>query len=322
MMPGMTLETLERPGRDDVTAVLDLVAAAADADGHPPLSEHVELHLRHGGQGPDRHVLARSGSSGDASGSVVGYAHIDPTDVVEGSSAEVVVHPSARRAGLGRALVRAAEEVSPDGRLRLWSHGDDPAAAALSSSLGYERIRALWVMRRDLSVPLPSLEVPGDVRLRSFEPGMDDDAWLAVNARAFASHPEQGAWTASDLATRMGEPWFDPAGFIVAEDASSGAMLGSHWTKVHGSSDGHDHGAHDHGPIGEVYVVGVDPAAQGRHLGQVLTLAGLHHLHGLGLGEVLLYVESDNAAALRVYAGLGFVHTSTDVMYRRLAGGG
>lgn len=304
----MRVEALERPGPDDVADVLALVADATAADGHRPLSEHVEMHLRRGGDGGDRHVLVR-----DPSGDLAGYAHVDPTDVVDGASAEVVVHPSRRRDGLGRALVRAAEAVSPDGRLRLWSHGDDPAAAALATSMGYERIRALWVMRRDLSEPLPELVVPDGVVLRAFRPGEDDEDWLGVNARAFASHPEQGAWTAPDLAARMAEPWFDPAGFIVAADASTGAMLGSHWTKVHGAAGGHAHDA-----IGEVYVVGVDPSAHGRRLGAVLTLAGLHHLRGLGLGEVILYVESDNAPALRVYSGLGFSHTSTDVMYRRL----
>lgn len=308
----MRLQTLGELGADDVDDVLALMVAATQDDGHRPLSEHVELHVRNGGDGADRHVLAR-----DPSGGLVGYAHVDPTDALDGSSAGVVVHPAHRRAGLGRSLVRAAEAVSPDGRLRLWSHGDDPAAAALASSLGYERIRALCVLQRDLSVPLPELVVPDGVRLRAFRPGEDEEAWLGVNASAFASHPEQGAWTAEDLAVRMSEPWFDPAGLIVAEDSSSGQMLGSHWTKVHGGTAG----SHAHHGIGEVYVVGVDPSAQGRGLGGVLTLAGLHHLRGLGLDRVILYVESDNAPAMRVYTGLGFSHASTDVMYRRLLPG-
>ena len=305
----MDVTSVDHPSLDDVAAVLDLVAAAAAADGDRPLSEHVELHLRGGGEGPDRHVIAR-----DSSGAVVGYAHVDPTDVVEGSSAELVVHPSARRQGLGRSLVRAAEAASPDGRLRLWSHGDHPAAAALSSSLGYDRIRSLWLMRRDLAAELPPVSVPPGVSLRAFTPGADDEPWLRVNAKAFASHPEQGSWTLRDLQARMAEPWFDPSGFIVAVDGA-GEMLGSHWTKVHGAPHGST--SHQHQRIGEVYVVGVDPSAQGRGLGRVLTLAGLHHLAGLGLGEAILYVESDNDAAVRLYSALGFAHASTDVMYRR-----
>lgn len=306
-LTGVHLQTLEHVDPTSVDAVLALVAAAEAADGTRPLSEHAELHLGGGGEEPARHVLARS------SGALVGYVHVDPTDVVQGSSAELVVHPAHRGRGLGRALVKAAEAASPDGRLRLWSHGDHPGAAALAASLGYERIRSLWVMRRDLASALPPLEVPEGVRLRTFRVGADEDEWLAVNAAAFASHPEQGAWTADDLAARLSEPWFDAAGFFVAVDAATGAMLGYHWTKVHGGD-----GAHQHSPIGEVYVVGVSPDAQGRRLGAFLTMTGLHHLRDAGLTSVMLYVESDNAAALRVYDRLGFTHASSDVMYRRL----
>jgi mycothiol synthase len=295
----------------EVDAVLGLAGAALATDGRRPLSEHTELHLKRGGESPARHVVAR-----DRSGELVGYAHVDPTDEVEGSAAELIVHPAHRRRGLGRALVRAAEAASPDGRLRLWSHGDHPAAAALAGSLGYDRIRSLWLMRRDLTAPLPEVRVPDGVRLRPFVPGSDDAAWLAVNTRAFADHPEQGLWTERDLQARLHEPWFDAAGFILAEDEPTGQLLGFHWTKVHGADAEHPH---QHPPIGEVYVVGVDPAAQGRRLGWVLTLAGLHYLRDeRGLSSVILYVESDNAPALRVYEGLGFDHADTDVMYRRL----
>ena len=110
---------------------------------------------------------------------------------------------------------------------------------------------------------------------------------------------------ADDLADRMAEEWFDPAGLLVADTGDG--LSAFHWTKQH---DAH---------LGEVYVVAVDPAAQGRGLGRVVTLAGLHHLAGLGVDEVLLYVESDNAPAVRVYSGLGFTHAAADthVQYRR-----
>ena len=311
-MAGVTdvrIDTLDHVEPADVRVLLDLVTAAVDADGRRPLSEHTELHLKRGGDRPARHVLARR-----ADGAVIGYAHVDPSDPVEGAAAELVVHPASRRRGLGRALVKAAEAATVDGRLRLWAHGDHPAAALLSQSLGYQRIRSLWLMRRDLSVPLPSVELPAGVVLRAFRPGDDDEAWLGVNTRAFADHPEQGLWTLLDLHRRMHEQWFDASGFLVAVDAGTGEMLGFHWTKVHGGPAGNGHG---HEPIGEVYVVGVDPAAQGRRLGRVLTLAGLHHLQDAGLRTVILYVESDNVPALKVYTDLGFVHVDTDVMYQR-----
>jgi mycothiol synthase len=145
------------------------------------------------------------------------------------------------------------------------------------------------------------------VTVRAYTPA-DAEEVVRVNAAAFAAHPEQGAMDAANLAERMAQPWFDPAGLLVAEDAGRpGRLLGFHWTKQH-SPD-----------LGEVYVVGIDPVAQGRGLGKLLTLAGLHHLAGRGVREVLLYVESDNAPAVAVYSGLGFGHEQADthVMYER-----
>ena len=167
--------------------------------------------------------------------------------------------------------------------------------------------------------------------MRTFEPGRDDEAWVALNHEAFAGHPEQGSWTLEDLQRRVREPWFDPAGFFLAE--RDGVLLGFHWTKVHGEpatslhahphQDGdshrprHDQRGHGHDPIGEVYVVGVHPRARGTGLGRALTLAGLRHLRQLGLPDAMLYVESDNAAAIRVYTELGFTRWETDVRFVR-----
>jgi mycothiol synthase len=160
------------------------------------------------------------------------------------------------------------------------------------------------------------------VRLRAFRPGLDDEAWLALNARAFVHLPDQGGWTADDLRSRLSEPWFDPAGFLIAERTADGAMLGFHWTKVHGgqSPDGHgpDHG-HHHEAIGEVYVLGVDPVAHGSGLGAALTLAGLRYLRGRDLDQVMLYVDGTNESAIQLYQRLGFARWSTDVCFRRPA---
>ncbi len=165
-------------------------------------------------------------------------------------------------------------------------------------------------MRRPSSVHLPSQEPPPGVTIRDFGGASDAEALLAVNAAAFAAHAEQGAMSADDLAERMAEPWFDPAGLLLAVDAD-GEVLGFHWTKRHDE---------DHG---EIYVIGVAPEAHGRGLGRLLSVAGLHHLASRGVGEVHLYVESDNAPAIRLYSGLGFTHAPTDthVQYHRSSHG-
>jgi mycothiol synthase len=297
-----------------IEAVGRVVDAATETDGVRPLSEHVTLHLRVGGEGPDRHLLLF-----EPDGELAGYAHLDPTDVVAGSATELVVHPERRGRGYGRLLVTAAAEAAPDDRLRLWAHGDHPAARALASALGFHEGRRLEQWRRSLFSPLPRVDLPPGVTLRAFRPGADDAAWLAINARAFAHHPEQGSWTAEDLHARTAEAWFDPDGFLIAE--SGDRMVGFHWTKVHGGrrhgGDAAGHGSHAHDPIGEVYVVGVDPVAQGQGLGRSLTVAGLVWLRSRGLAQAMLYVESDNEPARATYRGLGFTHWDTDVMFYR-----
>lgn len=281
-----------------------LTEAAAGADGTYPLSEDAVLHVRHHGDRPAVHLLAREGP-----GRLAGYA-----GVVDGT-AEVVVHPESRNRGIGHALATAALEVAkeadPHGHLRVWSHGDHPAAAALARSLGFTRVRVLHQLRRSLLTPVPAPVFPEGVTLRAFRPGEDDQAWLAVNARAFADHPEQGRWTLDDLRLRQAESWFDPAGFLLAVRGADGApeagrgerVLGFHWTKVHSPA------------LGEVYVLGVDPDAHGLGLGSALTLAGLRYLRGLGLTDAMLYVDGSNTAAMGLYAGLGFTAWSSDAQY-------
>jgi mycothiol synthase len=295
-----------------VAEVIRVVDAATEIDGVRPLSEHVMLHLRYGGDTDDRNLVAL------LDGVVVGYAHLDATDLVEGASAELVVDPAARGRGIGRALVAALIRNAGD-RLRLWAHGEHPAAQRLAEGMGFSRIRALWQMRRSLFAPLPEFALPPGVVLRTFRPGIDDAAWLALNAAAFADHPEQGRWTLEDLHQRMAELWFDPAGFLLAERPDQqGRLVGFHWTKVHGDS-GPAHGAesaHGHEPIGEVYVVGVDEGERGSGLGRALTIAGLQHLRSRGLASAMLYVDEENEAAIRLYTKLGFTHWDTDVMYR------
>jgi mycothiol synthase len=288
--------------------VQGLAAAAARADGVAPLSEDVLLQVRHGSGARARDLVLTA-----ADGSLAGYAHLDAPDA-EGqdgeASGELVIHPEWRRRRLGTALIAAAVAGTVDHGVRLWAHGDLAGAAALAKAAGFARFRALLRLRMPLaSVPADQPAVPPGVSIRTFRPGGDEEAWLAVNRRAFAHHPEQGAWTMGDLRLREAEPWFDPDGFFLAE--RNGQVAGFHWTKVH--PDGGDGGA----PIGEVYVVGVDPGQQGGGLGRALTLTGLDHLRRVGLADVMLYVDESNTAGVRMYTALGFTPWSTDVMYRK-----
>jgi mycothiol synthase len=280
--------------------VLALVEAARLADGVAPLSEHGMLRLRYDGAGGGRDFIVMTG------GEIAGYGYLDPPSAQgdEGEvTGELVIHPDRRRQGLGRALTGELAVAAGGHVLRLWAHGDLPAAAALARTAGFERFRALWQMRRSLGEPLDAPALPAGRALRTFVPGQDEDEWLKLNGRAFAKHPEQGGWTRHDLDLREREPWFDPAGFFIAE--RDGRMTGFHWTKVHGPD------------LGEVYVVGVDPDEQGSGLGRALTLAGLRHLRDLGVGQAMLYVDEDNVPAIRMYEGLGFTRATVDAMYRR-----
>lgn len=290
----------------DREQVLALVARAAESDGTAPLSEHTLLHVRHPSSDRERLLVVRDRPAGH----IVAFAHIDVAASGQSASGGLVVDPAHRQRGVGSDLVRELIAASPGGRLDLWAHGDHPGAAALATSMGFRRARVLWQMRRPLTEALPELHLPEGVAIRTFRPGIDDGQWLELNARAFALHPEQGQWAAEDLTIRVREPWFEPEGFFIAERGER--MVGFHWTKVHGAEEGHPHE-----PIGEVYVVGVDPSEQGKGLGPALTIIGLHHLRDRGLDLAMLYVDETNTAAIKVYERLRFAHWHTDVCFRR-----
>jgi mycothiol synthase len=291
----------------EAAQVLELVRRAGEDDGVSPLSEHVMLHLRYGGDPRARNILLWH------RGALAGYGHLDPTDPVEGPAGEMVIDPASRRQGLGLMLGRALVAEAGPG-LRLWAHGDLPAAARLAEAAGFRRSRALWQMRRSLQSRIGKPLYADGVSVRTFRIGEDEDAWVALNRRAFSRHPEQGAWTRHDLDMREREPWFDVNGFFLAE--RDGHLAGFHWTKVHGGSEKRaGDGGHGHEPIGEVYVVGVDPAERGTGLGRALTLTGLRYLRGRGLAQVMLYVDETNTAAIGLYESLGFTHWDTDVMF-------
>ena len=281
---------------EDQRAIRALIAAAEKNDGVAPVGDQVLRALSHD---RTRHLLAL-GDDG-----VVGYLDLAPPTDDDPAMAELVVHPHWRGRGIGSTMARMAMAEGGSGT-RIWAHGNLEAARATARSLGLAAARKLLQMRRVLT-GLPAVAVPAGVRIDTYR-GRDDDAeLLRVNNAAFAWHPEQGGWTDADIAERRAEPWFNPEGLFMAFDEETGELLGFHWTKVHNEG------------LGEVYVVGVDPAAQGRGIGATLTLIGLHHLadrlSGNSRPMVMLYVEADNSAAVNTYRRLGFEVASTDVAY-------
>lgn len=281
------------------TRIRELIAAATDFDGVAPVGEQVLRELPHQRTG---HLLAAEGDD------IFGYLNLTPGGDGADAMGELVVHPRARRRGIGTALLRTAAARERNA-VRFWAHGTQPAARALADTLHLAVVRELLQMRRTLQ-DLPEPAVSDGLRIRTYAGASDDAELLRVNNAAFAWHPEQGGWTEADLAERRAEPWFDPAGLFLAFAKDTGALLGFHWTKVHTDRRG----------LGEVYVVGVDPAAQGRGLGRILTQVGIDHLAGRLSGyddaEVMLYVEADNAAAVSTYRRLGFAVCNVDTAYR------
>jgi mycothiol synthase len=284
---------------DEQQEVRQTISAATEFDGMAPVGDQV---LRELGQQRTQHLVVSG--PGDA---VIGYLNLAPAHEDTAGMAELVVHPQARRRGIGAAMVHETL-AKTGGANHFWAHGTLDSARATASALGLVPVRELVQMRRPLT-ETSAPAIPVGVRIRTYAGEADDGELLRVNNAAFAAHPEQGGWTSGDLAERRAETWFEPEGLFLAVDEATGALLGFHWTKVHSQRDG----------LGEVYVVGVDPSAQGRGLGGALTSIGVAHLArrlaGSAHPTVMLYVESDNTAALRTYERLGFTRYSVDTAY-------
>ncbi len=315
----MNVETLNALPPRQSADVMSLCVRATTHDGVKPLSEQSVLDARRlPAQGaastPTTHLLIFD-APGEINARVIGYAHIEHPEQGEPATFEMVIHPEHRGHGLGHGLLSQILSTWPGARG--WAHGNRDAAQSLAKTHDLHPVRELWQMSRPLdradSASLPEVQLPQGFAVRSFEVGRDEQAWLAVNAQAFADHGEQGRTTRQDLADRMSETWFDPHGFLLIEDVSEPEhpqLAGFHWTKVEPAEPGSSRST-----AGEVYVVGVAPAYQGRGLGRASTLVGLRHLQACGLSEVRLYVDGDNAAAVATYRRLGFERIGIDVMY-------
>ena len=285
-----------RPVRHaDLRALRDLAARAFQADGAQPFNDHSWSQLS---EGQARVALIHADEKTLAAAAVV-----------TGDEFELVVAPDARRQGVGRRLWQAA--VGAGGRL-VWAHGGLDAARALATACDAVAIRELLLMQLPHHALLeltdsdaPTRTLPDGLELRTMQTGRDEQAWLDLNARAFAAHPEQGQITADDLAALQRESWYSPDDVLLLWQADE--LVGFNWTKIAPGPDGR--------PEGEIYAIAVSPDHSGRGLGRVLMEHGLRHL-AESVADVSLYVEADNVPALALYRRLGFEERSRDIHWQ------
>jgi mycothiol synthase len=306
------LEIKRQMDSDDIAKVSELLDAASRADGRRPLSDHLYIDLVNGGLDGFAGFLA----------SEPGHAHpVAYAQISRGNHAtyafELVVHPHHRyeMATIGPELIEAALDVVADdggAQVNWWVFEPTSAHTALAEAASMRPSRTLYQMRRSLPTGMAVT-----IETRAFVPGVDDEAWLGVNNRAFAGHGEQGGWTIDTFRHRQKEAWFDPEGFRVLD--IDGRMAGFCWTKVHPADEFADEFAGDRSAtssqemaLGEIYVIAVDPEFHGRGFGAQLTLAGLEHLATSGITTGMLYVDADNTPAVSLYERLGFSIHSTN----------
>ncbi|MCJ7438288.1 MAG: mycothiol synthase, partial [Acidimicrobiia bacterium] len=289
----------------DLTLLSSLAAAATRADGHPPFGDAVWRDLEH--PGPDSTLIL--GLVGD---DVVGAVHVAPTEDPTTVVAAILFGPDHRTPDTATALL---DTLLTDARTRaitritLWLFGADEQSEALVGGAGFTVERELWQMR--VGLPLgEAVRWPDGVEVRAFEPGRDEDAWLVVNNRSFRDDPDQGGWTLETLRAREAERWFDPQGFLLAFD--DGGLAGFCWTKVHPPAP-----PSEPEPLGEIYVIGVDPDRRGIGLGRALVLGGLISLHDRGVRVGMLFVDAANTAGVGLYRVLGFETARVDRAYGR-----
>ncbi len=304
MISSVEVSTVDSLTRDQQEQVFKIVKYATQEDSVNPLNEHAELHLKHGGDKPISHILATK------EGVVVGYGHLDQTDLVEGPAAEIVVNPEFRNQGIAKLILKKIEELSKPKPVRLWAHGNVPAAKQFTKNLNYEPIREIIQLKFSLLNIISDFNFANKFKVSTYQDDEDNKTILQINKDAFSELPDQAAWNKQDLQLRLNEHWFDPEGLLILrKDDSPVAFC---WTKIH------THDEAEHQPLGEIYVLAVLPEFQNRGLGKQLMLWALQHLRKKGLSEAILYVDAKNVKAMKIYQEIGFVHSGSDTLYKSL----
>lgn len=305
MTSGVKISTVESITTNTQEYIFKIIEQSLLIDKVKPLSEHVELHLKHGGDKPITHVLAIIDDQ------IVGYGHLDQTDLVAGPSAELVVAPNFRNQGVAKLILQKLENDSTGKPLRLWAHGNTKSAQNFAKKCNYHPTREIIQLCTSLLESLSDFSFSPELFFATYQGRQDNAVILEINKNSFTNLPDQASWNEADLSLRLNEEWFDPKGLLIIRTQANQPVAFC-WTKIHG------HHTHGHQPLGEIYVLAVKPEFQGQGLGKQLTLWGLHQLRSQNLSEVMLYVDASNESAKRIYLDLGFVLSGSDTLYKSL----
>ena len=282
----------------NIAEVTQLLDAVEKADNRKPLNDHAWIDLRQGGRPGFAGLIARHQQTAEP----IAYCQISRGN--ESWALDLVVDPLHRgeTTEIGTALLSEATKIIAEeggGHVHWWVSSATAEHDALAKNLGLKFGRTLLQMQVSLPLPENLLVATKEVSTQSFRVGVDDDAWLSVNNRAFSDHPEQGGWTKQLLHSRISEKWFDPRGFLLyfSTDNNEPNLAAFCWTKIDREIDPH---------VGEIYAIAVDPQFQSQGLGRSLTVAGLNYLAQVGATTGMLFVDKDNTAAIATYTKLGF----------------
>jgi mycothiol synthase len=285
---------------EDLNEAYNLLNACFVADKHPPIGEHAWLDLVHGGRKSYYAFLVKSQSHRHA----IGYLHISKGNN-NNWAIDYVIHPHHRdpNGTTASSIIKKAIQIIKDcsgGHVHLWVSKPNDTTDIAAYNNGFSKGRDLYQM----TVNLPVVANIKDINTRAFVVNKDEQDWLDLNNKAFLNHPEQGNWDLKTLQARFDQPWFDPEDILIYEE--NGKMLAFCWVKIHHEKEP---------PAGEIYIVAVDPESQGKQLGKRIVYKALQHMHKKNLTKAFLYVDSRNAAALKIYKDLGFVIDHIDRAY-------
>jgi mycothiol synthase len=282
----------------NIAEITQLLDAVEKAENRKPLNDHLWIDLRQGGRSGFAGLTARHQHTGQP----IAYCQISRGN--ESWAIDLVLHPQHRSQtlDLGNALFSEASKIisgEGGGQIHWWVSGATSEHIDLAKKFDLHGGRTLLQMRVQLPLSQQIIAATTTIDTQSFRVGIDEDAWLTVNNRAFSSHPEQGGWTKQLLQSRQAEKWFDPDGFLLyfLTEISPPTLAAFCWTKIDHDLDS---------KIGEIYVIAVDPQFRGQGLGRSLTVAGLNYLASSGATTGMLFVDKENTAAVATYEKLGF----------------